>query len=397
MKPKHKIAAGRWLCAILVCWLGVAYSAQVVQGVSKSEIDIGTIQDLSGPMSVFGKQLRNGLKMRAEEINDQGGVNGRRLKLFIEDSSNDPKRAALAAERLALTDHVFAILAHMGAAQNLAAMPVEFKHNVINFLPLSATPEVYEPPSRLKMAFWPSYSDQVRTAIPYLVGQKKLQRVCLLYEDDAFGEEVLRGTQAALRSLNLGLVEKASFRSGETNFAPQIAKLRLASCELVVLATVVSETVAAVGEARKDGFNPDFVGTSALYSAVVHTVGGKAMDGLYGVHTVSQPYADDASKLVRDWTAAYRVRFHEDPGVFAVYGYAIMDLFAKAAAKAGPSLTVARFNAAMEATTFPRDMFGSPEFHITATDRLGSRKVRISQIINSKWVPVSTLLDPPPG
>jgi hypothetical protein len=74
-----------------------------------------------------------------------------------------------------------------------------------------------------------------------------------------------------------------------------------------------------------------------------------------------------------------------------------MDLFAKAAAKAGPSLTVASFNAAMEATTFPRDMFGSPEFHITATNRVGSRKVRISRIIDSKWVPVTTLLDSPPG
>ncbi len=72
-----------------------------------------------------------------------------------------------------------------------------------------------------------------------------------------------------------------------------------------------------------------------------------------------------------------------------------MDLFAKSAAKAGPNLTVDTFNAAMEATTFPRDMFGSPEFHITATDRLGFHKVRISQIVNSKWQPITPLLDPP--
>jgi hypothetical protein len=108
---------------------------------------------------------------------------------------------------------------------------------------------------------------------------------------------------------------------------------------------------------------------------------------------VSQPYPDDVSKLVRDWAQSYLNQFREPPTVLAVYGYYIMDLFAKAAAKAGPSLTLEKFETVLEATTFPRDMFGSPEFHVSASDRLGSRKVRISEIIDGRWIPITTLLD----
>src|SRR5262245_29681313 len=94
------------------------------QGVSKTEIVLGSIQDLSGPIAGFGKQTRNGLQLRVEEINEQGGINGRKLKLIIEDSAYDPKKAVLAAQKLVNQDKIFAMIAHIGTAQNNAAMPV---------------------------------------------------------------------------------------------------------------------------------------------------------------------------------------------------------------------------------------------------------------------------------
>jgi len=390
----------RYLAALGAALLAVAAGsaiAQQAQGVTKSEIIIGTIQDLSGPIAAFGKQTRNGLQMRADEINDQGGINGRKIKLIVEDNGYDPKRALLAAEKLVNSDKVFAVLGHIGTAPNEAAMPVQFAKNVINFLPLTGARDMYDPPSKLKVSFSPSYYDQVRTAIPFLMQQKKYQRIGIIYQDDEFGLEVLRGTESALKAANLPLVEKTSFKRGATDFSSQVAKLKAANCDLVVLGTIIRETVGTVAEARKTGFNPDFLGTSALYTHLIHVLGGKAMDGIYGVNLVSHPYPDDQSRLVREWAANYKAKFGEDAAVFSVYGYYIMDLFAKAAAKAGPNLTVDTFNAALESTTFPRDMFGAPEFHVTATDRLGIHKVRISQIINSKWTPITPLLDIPPG
>jgi branched-chain amino acid transport system substrate-binding protein len=98
-------------------------SAQT-QGVSKNEIVVGSIQDLSGPLAGFGKQVRLGMMLRADEANEQGGINGRQIKLLVEDSGYDPRRAVLAAQKLVNQDKIFGMVAHIGTAQNMAAMPV---------------------------------------------------------------------------------------------------------------------------------------------------------------------------------------------------------------------------------------------------------------------------------
>ena len=86
------------------------------QGVSKNEIVLGSIQDLSGPLAGFGKQVRLGMMLRVDEANEQGGVNGRKVRLLVEDSSYDPKKAVLAAQKLVNQDKIFAMVGHIGTA-----------------------------------------------------------------------------------------------------------------------------------------------------------------------------------------------------------------------------------------------------------------------------------------
>lgn len=366
---------------------GLAFAQS--QGVSKTEIVIGTIQDLSGPIAAFGKQTRNGIQMRVDEVNEKGGINGRKIKLVIEDNGYDPKKALLAAQKLVTNDEVFAILGHLGTAPNMAAMPIQFEKNVINFFPLTGSREMFEPPEKLKMAFSPPYFDQMRIIVPQLVKQKSAKKVGIIHQDDEYGLEVLRGTEAGLKAAGMTLAEKTSFKRGATDFSSQIAKLKAADCDLVVLGTIIRETVGAIGEARKTGFNPTFVGPTALYTHLIHALGGKAVEGLYGVHGPAHPYADDPHPPVREWAAKYKAKFNEDATVFSVYGYYMTDIFGKAVEKAGANLTTDTFNNAMESSTFPRDMFGSPECRITKTDRLCSSKVRLAQIKDGRWVSIS--------
>ncbi len=173
----------------------LAFSAAVVlaqaptQGISKNEITLGAIVDLSGPIAGFGKQTRNGMLMRVNELNEQGGVNGRKIKLVIEDASYDPKKAVLAAQKLVNQDKVFAVVGNLGTAQNLAAMPVQFEKNVINFFPLSGAREMFEPPNRLKYAFMTPYFDQLRIATSRLVKENGAKKVCTVYQDDEASQQ----------------------------------------------------------------------------------------------------------------------------------------------------------------------------------------------------------------
>jgi branched-chain amino acid transport system substrate-binding protein len=371
-----------------------AGSSMAQQGVSKTEIVIGTIQDLSGPLAGYGKQARNGMQLRVDEINEQGGVHGRKLKLLTEDSGYDPKKAVLAAQKLVNQDRIFIMAGHIGTAQNNAAMPVQFEKNIINFMPLTAAREMYEPTHRLKYALLSSYYDQMRTTLPRMVKDKNAKKVCAIYQDDEFGLEVLRGAEAGLKSVSMEMTEKTSFKRGATDFSSQVAKMKASGCDLVVLGTIIRETIGTIAESRKNGFNPVFFGSVAAYTDLIHKLGGKAMDGMYATMSVQNPYTDEASQPIRFWANKYKTRFNEDPAVFSAYGYTMIDILIQAAQKAGPALTTDSFIKAMDAMTIPPDIFGAPQLTYTARQRLGSNLSRLSQIQDGKWKVVSDYVKP---
>ena len=362
---------------------GSAFAQQ--QGVSKTEIVIGTIQDLSGPLAGYGKQVRNGMVLRVDEINEQGGIGGRKLKLLVEDSGYDPKRAVLAAQKLVNQDKIFMMVGHIGTAQNLAAMPVLFEKNIVNFMPVTAAREMYEPFNRLKYAFAVPYYDQMLVMLPKMVKDKGVKKVCAIYQDDEFGLEVVRGAEAGLKKINMEIAEKTTYKRGATDFSSQVARMKAANCELVVMGTVIRETIGTIAESRKTGFNPIFLGTSACYTDLIHKLGGPAMNGLYASMSTQQPYLDEASQPIRFWANKYKTKFNEDPTVFSVYGYYVIDTFAKAAHKAGSNLTTESFIKVMDTMTIPPDMFGSPSASFSPTKRLGNDVSRLSQIVDGKW------------
>ena len=368
--------------------------AQAQQGVSNDTITVGTIQDFSGPLAGWGKEVRQGMMLRVDEANEQGGVNGRKVVLKLEDSGYDPKRAVLAAQKLVNQDKIFMMVGHIGTAQNMAAMPVQFSKNVINFFPLTAAREMYEPFNRLKYAYASPYYDQIRLVLPKLVKEKNAKKVCVVYQDDEFGLEVLRGGETALKAMGMEYAEKTSFKRGSTDFSSQVAKMKAASCDLVVLGTIIRETIGTIGESRKTGFNPVFLGSQAAYTDLIHKLGGKAMDGLYATMAMQTPYVDDESQPIRFWANKYKTKYNDDPGMFSVYGYSIMDSFIRGAEKAGKNLTTDSFIKAMDTMVMPPDIFGSAEYSYGPKKRLGSDLSRLSQIQDGRWKVVSGYIKP---
>lgn len=359
------------------------------QGVSRNEIVIGTIQDLSGPIAALGKASRNGMQMRLDEQNEKGGVHGRKIRFVVEDNGYDPKRTILATHKLLDQDRIFLMLGHLGTATNVAVMPLLFERNIINLFPFSPARQMFDPVHRLKFASFAPYYDQIRQALPLVVRQKGVKKPCIIYQDDDLGEEHVKGAEDGLKTINMELAEKTSYKRGATDFSSQVGRMARAGCDLVVLGTVVRETIGTVSESRKAGFNPVFLGTTSLYFDQIHKLGGPAMDGIMAAHTVAVPYADSASEPVRAWIGRYKAKFGEDPAMHAVYGYTNADALITALEKAGPNLTTESLIAAIERTKFPSDMFGSAEMTFSPTKRLGSNRARLAEIRNGRWVTIS--------
>jgi branched-chain amino acid transport system substrate-binding protein len=377
------------LALLVAASLAAGSALAQTQGVSKNEIILGSGQDLSGPLAGFSKQLRNGMQMRTEELNEQGGINGRKIKLIVEDHGYDPKKAVLVTQKMVQRDKIFVMVGTIGTPINLASMPIQFEKNVPNLFPLTAAREMYEPLHKLKYSFAAAYFDQMRAGVKHMAKAGGYKKICTMYQDDDFGLEVMRGGEAGLKEIGLSYLERTTYKRGATDFSSQIQRLQGAGCDFVVLGTVIRETIGAIGTARKLGWNVEFMGSSAAYTELIHKLGGPAMNGFYATNTINQPYLDDASKNVREWGLKYKEKYNEDPGVFSAYGYIVISLFAKAADDTGPNLTVENFINTLDKMTFPRDMFGSDEMTFTKTKHLGSSRARLSQIQSGRWVPIT--------
>ncbi|MES2716623.1 MAG: ABC transporter substrate-binding protein [Pseudomonadota bacterium] len=390
-RPLYTLLAA-CLAPLTALLAGPALAQAPTQGVSKTEILIATIQDLSGPVAAYGKAARNGLQLRVDEINEQGGIHGRKIKLLVEDNAYDPKRAVLATQKLVNQDKVFLIAAHIGTPMNNASMPVMFEKNVINFMPLSAGREMFEPVHKLKFASVASYHDTMRMNVAKLYKEKAAKNACTLYQDDDYGLEVVRGAEAGLKDIGVAMGEKTTYKRGATDFSSQIARLKASGCDFLVLGTIVRETIGAIGEARKTGWAPTIVGSQASYTDLIHKLGGKAMDGYYAVSTQHFPYTDLDNQPRRFWANKYKTRFGDDPSTYSTGGYSTMDIFIKAALKAGPNLTTDSFIKAMETMgEVPTDIFGTPPLTFTASKRLGSNLSRLSQLQDGRWKVVTEL------
>ena len=142
--------------------------------------------------------------------------------------------------------------------------------------------------------------EQIRAAMKRVIKDKNLKKICAVYQDDDFGQEVLQGGEHALKDLGMTYAEKTSYKRGATDFSSQVAKMKEAGCDGVVMGTIIRETIGVIATGRKLDWNPAFVGTTASYFDIIHKLGGAAVDGFYSACTINYPYADDPKKEVRD-------------------------------------------------------------------------------------------------
>src|SRR5476651_2437034 len=178
------------------------------QGITPTEIVLGTHQDLSGPIRSWGVPVSNGLKLGVEEVNASGGINGRKIRLIIEDMGYDPKRAVLASQKLVEKDKVFAMLSPMGSPTVLAAQGILLDAGVMQLFPVTSAAFSYtvdpkKPQERLKFNNTPPYTESVRSGARYLMAEKGIKVPCIMYQDDEFGKNVLDGFTQAVADAKL--------------------------------------------------------------------------------------------------------------------------------------------------------------------------------------------------
>jgi branched-chain amino acid transport system substrate-binding protein len=326
--------------------------------------------------------------MRFEEINEAGGINGRKLKLIIEDQAYQVPKAVQACNKLINRDKVFAFVAPLGTPMNNACFKDQLAANVPNLFPLTAARSMFEPFNRLKFYGAASYVDQIRSGANYFVKEKGKKAVCVMYQDTDFGKEILEGAEQQAKTLGIKLVETAAHKPTDQDFTAPITRLRQAGCDLVLMGTIVRDSIIPYATARKMGWTDvDFVGSAAAYDLVVGAAQG--MEGFHAMGLTEMPYADSAVASVKQFVEKYKKTYNIDPNIGAVYGYVAADLTVTGLKNAGADLTLDSFIKGMESIKGYKDIFNGPEASFGPDKHQGANSSFLAVVKGGRWVRVS--------
>ena len=142
---------------------------------------------------------------------------------------------------------------------------------------------MYEPFHKLKFSQFSSAVDQVRAGVKYFVEQRGKKAVCLMYQDTDFGKESLVGVTQQTEAMGIKLVASTAHKPTDTDFSANVAKLREAGCDVVVLGTIVRDTILIISTARKLGWNVDMMGQIASYDSAIADAPGGVGEGFYSM------------------------------------------------------------------------------------------------------------------
>jgi branched-chain amino acid transport system substrate-binding protein len=367
--------------------LSAVRAADPVHGVTDTEILIGTVTDLSGVTAIQGVNNANAIRLLFEDVNAKGGINGRKIRYIVEDAQYQVPRAVQAMNKLLNKDQVFMTLQDGGTPMNNATFAMAHEKNTPKLLPLSAARAMYEPYHRLKFSQFSSYVDQIRTGVKYFVDQRGKKAVCVMYQDTDFGKDVLAGAQQQTEAMQTTVVATTAHKPTDTDFSAALTKLREAKCDLVVLGTIVRDTMMIVSTAKKMGWPVDMVGQTASYDTAIAEAPGGAGEGFYSMTASLYAYPDDPRPEVQDLQRRYRAAYGIDMNYIGQAGYSAAQIAVEALRRGGRDLTVDSLVTAMESIHEFVDIFGA-HYSFGPNQHHGSTKAFLAVVRNGRWVPV---------
>ena len=375
------------LAATAMALASPAVAAEPIRGVTDSEIVIGTYTDLSGVTAMWGVNNSNSWRMVFDQVNAAGGINGRKIKYIVEDNQYQIPRSVQADNKLINRDGVFIMVANGGTPMNNAVMPDQLAKGVANVFPLTSARSMYEPLNHLKFGLGSSYYDQIRAGLKFFIETRGKKKVCSMAQDTDFGRDVTDGVKDQLKAENLVLAGETLHKPTEVDFSAAVARVRDAGCDLLVLGTIVRDSVQIISAVRKTGWTIDMLGQAASYDDVVAQVPGGATEGFYSMTPMLFSAEAAESADVKAFADAYRKEYSRNPNFAAQIGFTGAQVLVQGLKDAGRDLTVDSFVTGMESIKNYRDIFGSPVISFSPTKHQGSNQSFLCVVKDGRWVP----------
>jgi len=296
-------------------------------GISDEEIKIGGSYPFSGPASAY-RSIAEGAKAYFDLVNAEGGVDGRKIKFITLDDAYEPPKAVENARRLIEQEQVFALFNTLGTPNNVAIWDYVNEQKVPHLYVATgaslwgANVEAHP----WTIGWQPDYVSEAKAYADYLDKENPDAKVAVLYQNDAFGKDLLGGFEKAIKGTDIEIVADESYEVTDPTVASQMAKLADSDADTFLNITTPKFGAQAIAAAHKLGWDVLHIvnNVSASKLLVLEPAGLDASQGLISTAYYKDPASGqwDDDPAMREYKSAMRKYSRANPDdPFCIFGW----------------------------------------------------------------------------
>jgi branched-chain amino acid transport system substrate-binding protein len=313
--------------------LFVASSCGRVGQRSKPEaVKIGAVLPLTGSGAVWGQNAQKGMKIAVDEVNRNGGINGRSIEIVYEDSQTDPAKAVTAFRKLIDLYKPRVIIGDIASSNVLAMAPIAEEEKVILLSPGASNPKISDAGDYI-FRNWQSDALEGRLDAEFAWNTLGWKTAAILSVENAYGEGLRDGFAARFKELGGKLAVSDSYRQGSSDFRAMLQRVDSTEPDGIFFPSYPEEMPEILRQAHSLGLKRPWLSVQAFSDPQVIAAAGKAAEGVM----YSKPTPPDPSDpAVKSFTQEYKDRHRVDPGVCSDTGYDAVMIVADVLRKTGP-------------------------------------------------------------
>jgi len=327
---------------------GLAFGAMAEEGVTDTEIHLGSWGPQTGPAAPWGSVAR-GTGVYFDMINAEGGIHGRKIVYHMFDDAYNPAKTKAGVKELQEGTGMFAWASGVGTSPGLAVKDYLMERKIPWVGPAAGSMHWITPPQKYLFPVYPLYITEAKALCRYGIDQMGKKRVAIAYQNDDYGKNGLKGAIDELATRKMELVATIPVELKDTDMRAHVMKLRQSKADMVLLWVGPVHAVRIVGTAAAMKFAPQWMSTSTCSDFPLMY---KISKGLWkGVITASfGDLPDSDAPLMKKYKKAFDTYAAKGErwGVFFYAGFLFVEPMVEALNRCGRDLTRERFVKEME-------------------------------------------------
>jgi branched-chain amino acid transport system substrate-binding protein len=313
---------------VILSLSGVAFAA-LASPAPAQDISIALAGPMTGPLASIGDQMKRGAEAAAQAINEAGGVEGRKIKIVVEDDACDPKQAVDVANKI-VGQQIKFVDGHACSGASIPAADVYAENNVLMMSPASSNPALTEKGNPTILRLYGRDDAQGAFIAPWIAEKFKGKKIAILHDKSAYGKGVATVVKDKLNAAGVKEVMFEGINPGEKDYTAIVTKLKNAGVDVVYFGGYHPEAGLMVRQAADQGYKPQLIAPDSLETSEFWQISGPAGEGVLFTFPTDPRRSPAAAKALEHFKAQ-----GYNPEGFTLFSYAVIDAIADGIKRAG--------------------------------------------------------------